>query len=225
MKHLPLQTQNDSRRCREAIRKQIDSTRSDKEKRERDILMAQRNAYDSLPSSDKKELDEMEIFCTFAEAARLNAEPDSMRSEKPPKPDIGCRIAGELTFFELGRIVDENVAKAFYPAFRSGGVSAATAYDPLAPLIRMFQGKADSRYDTNGSRVDLVLYFYEQSPDWTPTSEYLNRRLLEIDAMIHKSQFNVVWLFDMWSNSILWRRERRAFSDAKSDVNIADERI
>jgi len=47
---------------REAIRQQIDKTRSEEEKRERDVITARRTEYDSLPDSDRKEFDEEQIF-------------------------------------------------------------------------------------------------------------------------------------------------------------------
>jgi hypothetical protein len=210
MRRLPFQQmQDDNRERREAIRQQIDNARSEEQEQFRDATRAKRGAYDSLTSSDRKEFYEMNIFCRFAEVARLK--PEAVQNEKPKKPDISCRIAGEHLFFELGRIVDEKVAKNFYDAFRAGGVSAATAYSPVEPLVRILKEKcANCTYHTGGSRVDLVLYYYEQPPDRMPLSECLHMRSVVIDAMIQTSQFSAVWIFDMYSNSILWQWERRS---------------
>jgi hypothetical protein len=207
MKQLPFtQMQDDFRRDREIISNRIQSNRSENQKRHRDALMAQREAYDALPGSARQELDEMEIFCRFSKAARLDIEPGSTKNEQPRRPDISCRIAGQVVFFELGRIVDEKVAReVFYPTLRTGGMSVPTAYDPVGAFIRMVQSKANKKYDTDDSPVDLVLYYYEQSPELALMSKHLGQRAPEIGAMIQESQFRTLWIFDMWSTSVLWR--------------------
>jgi hypothetical protein len=173
------------------------------------VLVAQREGYDLLPNAERQEFDEIYIVRKFVKAAGLTVEPGSMRNEKPRKPDISCQIDGERRLFELGTVVNEKVAAVHDAALSAGGASAATAYSPIAPVIRMLKKKADSAYETGCSEVELVLYFYEQSPDYMPLYKCLNAQAPEIDTIIQKSQFSDVWIYDLWSDSISWRWERQ----------------
>jgi len=56
---------------------------------------------------------EQVIFRHFANAAALDAVPESIRSHEPPHPDLSCRTThGDEVAFELVQVVDEGVAQA-----------------------------------------------------------------------------------------------------------------
>jgi hypothetical protein len=70
-----------------------------------------RKAYHALPSVTKKEMSEMAIFTSFASATGINLDPSTVRNEKPPTPDISCKIDGVPRLFELGEIAGEPLAR------------------------------------------------------------------------------------------------------------------
>jgi len=59
------------------------------------------------PREKEKARRECDIFVEFAKAAKLDLEPDSVKSERPRKPDISCRVTGRRCYFELAEIADE----------------------------------------------------------------------------------------------------------------------
>ncbi len=54
-------------------------------------------------SGNNKERDksarELGIFLEFARVASLNINPASVQSEKPPKPDINCKIGRQIHYY------------------------------------------------------------------------------------------------------------------------------
>lgn len=110
-----------------------------------------RRAYNGLPRGAKKERAEMRAFIGFAQAANLGVE--FPKNEKPPLPDISCKIGGSLYFFELGEITDEAVAENHSKSLRTGEVTGG-AFSEQEPRIRIIRKKADSTYRTDGVPLD-----------------------------------------------------------------------
>jgi hypothetical protein len=159
-----------------------------------------RRAYNALPSDTKKELAEMGAFIGFAQAANLAVE--SPTNEKPPLPDISCKIGGSPYLFELGEITDEGVAENVSKSLRTGEVTGG-AFSEEEPLIRIIRKKAASTYRTDGAPLDLLLHYDKQYP-FAP-GDYLKRYEADIAAaMIPNGPFSRIWIYDSWTKSILW---------------------
>lgn len=122
-----------------------------------------RKTYYSLPSGTRKELAEMTAFLGFLVAASLNVDPGTPRNEKPPLPDISCRIEGRPYLFELGEITDEELAADVSTSLRTGEVGGG-CFSEEGPLIRIIRKKAASTYKTNGAPLDLLLHYDKQYP-------------------------------------------------------------
>lgn len=164
-------------------------------------LDEKRRAYAALSSDAKKELAEMRAFEGSVEAAKLEVE--NARNEKPPLPDISCKIGGSRYLFELGEITDQDVAANLSKSLRTGE-STGGAFSEEEPLIRIVRKKTTSIYQTDGSPIDLLLHYDKQYP-YAP-GEYLERYGTDIEAaLIPNGPFSRIWIYDSWTKSILWQ--------------------
>lgn len=62
-----------------------------------------------LRGDEKKRAEEMLVFKAFATASGLSIDGDSPKSGPKDYPDIDCTILGERRWFELGRIIHQEV--------------------------------------------------------------------------------------------------------------------
>ena len=164
-----------------------------------------RKAYYSIPSTVRKETGEMAAFLGFMPAAELNVDPGTPKNEKPPLPDISCKIGGSPYFFELGEITDEELAKEIGISLRNQSDGEEGCLSEEEPLLRMILKKARSTYTTGGVPLDLILHYDKQYP-FGP-AEYLDRHEGEIStALTPSGPFSRIWIYDGWTKTILWRR-------------------
>lgn len=118
------------------------------------------------------------------------------------------RIDGREYFFELGEITDEALAKGIADSVKTGTVSGC-ARSQEKPLAKMLKQKCEKRYETNGARVDLLLYYWRQSPYMETIVGYLNDNNLEIAKLLTLSQFAKIWIYDLGSETVLWKIEKK----------------
>ena len=89
------------------------------------------------PKASNQEMqwaEERSVFESFVTAAGLVINEGSIQCGQPPQPDIRCVCSGELRWFELSQIVNEEVKKATDPKRSRGhGISFSQA----APFVRL----------------------------------------------------------------------------------------
>jgi hypothetical protein len=85
-------------------------------------------------SDERQAKHERRIFRHFVKNAKLELRPDTVRSRRPPEPDIRCRtLAGESVAFELVEIVDENIIRGMSEQFElQRALERAWADRPMA---------------------------------------------------------------------------------------------
>jgi hypothetical protein len=68
-----------------------------------------------LKGAERKRAIEMSVFQSFAFASGLPIDEGSAENRDPDYPDILCTISSQKYWFELGRIIDEEVAEKLNP--------------------------------------------------------------------------------------------------------------
>ena len=165
-------------------------------------------AWNILSSDERKQANESLVFVSFAHETGLIPDPFEHSNEDPPRPDVHTHVDGREYFFELGEITDEGLAKGIGDSMKTKMVSGC-AFSQEEPLAKMLKQKCEKRYETNNAQVDLLLYYWRQSPYEDTIMEYLNKNSLEIDKLLHISQFTNIWIYDLESETILWKTQRK----------------
>ncbi len=161
-----------------------------------------------LNSEDRKHVQESSVFISFAFETKLVSDPFEHSNENPPRPDILTHINDSEYFFELGEITDESLAISIADAIKTKKVSGC-ALSQEEPLAKMLKQKCEKPYETGSAPVDLLLYYWRQGPYKETIDKYLNKNCLEIEKLHLNSQFVKIWIYDMKSESVLWKAERK----------------
>jgi len=161
------------------------------------------NPLDNLKSSERKRALEILVFQSFALACGLPIDEGSPQNGAQYYPDISCTISGQRYWFELGQIINEEVAEKLNPNRRKqeGGFS----YDQEKPFVERVNDKATKKYKTEGAPVDLVLHF-----DLRLGTAATVRRLIEkygtlLGSLTTTGPFKRVWIFDEYTKELVWR--------------------
>ena len=154
-------------------------------------------------------LSEWEIFVRFCQAEGLTVDPADVvmldpNSSRPPPPDLECHLAGKSHFFELGEIIQEDIAKALAPHTRR---QITEARIPLArvwdPLERMLTKKLNKVYNSQARPISLLLYYASSPSFWKYLQPIVREREEAIQMIFERSVFDSMWLFDAAKNEIL----------------------
>lgn len=159
--------------------------------------------WNSLSSEQKQQTAESLVFISFATATDLLADPFMHDNESPPRPDIRTSIDGQDYYFELGEIVDEDLAKNIARSRKLGLVSGCRL-SQVDPLVKMLKQKCEKKYETDGAPVDLLLYYWRQGPYQTTIDNYLAGTRRDIEESLRKSQFDKIWIYGWESEKVLW---------------------
>jgi hypothetical protein len=164
-------------------------------------------ARNDLTSDQAKEYREWLTFRRFAKTSALDIDPRTIENRRAPEPDILCMVSGNEHYFELGTVVDTAVAKKAGDAARIGLEIHAGFYSPLEALQRMIVQKCAKPYSTNGLPVSLLLHYDVnlQVPHPDAAKAVVSDVVLQ---QFQASQFNTIWFFDGWSDSVLRFIER-----------------
>lgn len=162
-----------------------------------------------------KETHERVVFEEFATAAGLTLDADSVSNERPPKPDIRCKVSGETRFFELARLVDPTLAQDVNESIRRlqrGDKRVVTSAVSLKdPLIERIRGKAAKDYETDGAPVDLLLYYDSEIPafELPPPGQFAEWAKAYMLPEIQKNPgpFARFWVLDRNEKRVLWCHE------------------
>lgn len=165
-----------------------------------------------------KEENECWIFLEFTSAANLRPSARPIK-QQPPMPDLECIVQVERRLFELGEILQselaEGVAYSGKQAERKalmllqGEIAAASSIQTAgwrsfranASLERILRRKLAKTYETKGLPTDLVLFYDQQSP-WGPF-EYLAQWHDELACLVQQSVFQKVWIFYLPTAAII----------------------
>lgn len=148
---------------------------------------------------------ELQVFKAFADASGIGVEPDSARSERPPLPDIACRVKGETRYFELTRVADQNIADTIAAQATGKSGPVAHSYSDQADVVDAVHRKADKEYQTDGCPLELLLYADALHPPvYLPVVEgVLGELAAEFGDKWHR-----IWLFDWRKKEVMWSSDR-----------------
>jgi hypothetical protein len=155
-----------------------------------------------LTKNEQKESSELALFNSFAPAAGIHVDEGTARNARDPDPDIRCMIAGREHWFELGRIVNQDLAERINPKRRTRDVPFSFSQEePLASIINK---KRRKKYLTGGSPVDLVLYFDHYPADLRAIQRHITNQHSALVSLVNECHIRRVWLYDWWSRRVLW---------------------
>src|SRR5665213_799887 len=170
---------------------------------------AKRHAYEAqeILSGDEspkisKIIREWEIFVRFSQAVELEIDPAEVEMldpnfSSPPPPDLRCPVAGEMHYFELGEVIQEDLARA------STARTRRRVLEPRIPLTKVWTPLEDivtkklrKAYNPAAKPLSLLLYYERDSPFWDFLQPLIQRRDAEIRTLFQASVFDFMWLFD-----------------------------
>lgn len=162
----------------------------------------------NLTREEEKALRERTIFAQFAEVAELPIDADSIISERPPKPDLRCLIEGELHYFEMSEVTDEGLAARRTRAIKTM-LTLGGFFRQDRPLLRVFEQKAQKEYETDGGKLEIVVYYDRQ---WAPPegglSEGTQRQLHLFAKAMLLGRWSRVWIYDVNGREVLWMADQ-----------------
>jgi hypothetical protein len=155
-------------------------------------ILDRRKTHDEIMSSaDRKRMVELRAFLGFAKVARLPIDLSTVVCLDPPFPDIGCSLNSAPYFFELGEVTDQGLARRYSESLRTGAITGG-AFSQDIPLRRIFISKAQRRYETGGAPVDLLLYYWRQ----TPYDPVVQQAFSERRTVLSSGPFSRIWLYE-----------------------------
>jgi len=193
-------TMTDDNSLRETIAHAVDqiAKRSRKSARSRTTPL-RRLGNLQLDTGKDKAVRERQVLREFVSRSGLSILPVSIRSKKPPFPDIVCRHRAEgLIAFELMEICAEDIARSVTHLRKKGGLVYIRSIDPS---IRLARNKTRKKYQ---SRHPIELLCYTAGRTISPDSQIIENlnAVLETDH----GPFRKVWLLAdkghlIWSNA------------------------
>jgi len=155
-------------------------------------ILDRRKTYNEImASADRKRMGELRAFLGFAKVARLPIALSTVVCLDPPLPDISCTLDSAPYFFELGEVTDQGLARSYSESLRTGAITGG-AFSQDVPLRRIFASKAQKRYETGGAPVDLLLYYWKQTP-YDPVAQ---QAFSELRALLSSGPFSRIWLYE-----------------------------
>jgi hypothetical protein len=148
-----------------------------------------------MTKEEAKAAEEYAVFQAFAAAARLSVVAGSVRSRRPPEPDIVCDLSGgERVAFELVGLEDRDLTHATARAKADLNVSRGVGFDD--PTLEEIRKKlTDKRYQTPHP-MELVAHGGDTllpHDVWLPKYEQELRRLFDRT----ESRFRRLWVVNL----------------------------
>jgi hypothetical protein len=172
-------------------------------------------AWGDLKREHQKTYIEWKTFRSFAGASGLDIDPRSIETcdpnaASPPLPDVRCLLSGEETYFELGEVTSEDLARTASIALKKRAHVYGGVQSQRQSLLRIFLKKCRNRYTTNGHPLHLVLHFAvgRQSPIEPQLAADLSKYGERLIKRIRRSPFICLWVYDDWQERVLARLER-----------------
>jgi len=161
------------------------------------------NPLDDLRGDERKRAFEMSVFQSFASVSGLRIDKGSHENGAQYYPDIRCTILGQPYWFELGQIINEEVAEMLSPKRRKE--ERGFSYDQESSFAKLISGKATKKYETEGASVDLILHFDPRFGTTARARLLIEKHGTLLDSLTTSGQFRRVWIFDAYTKEIVWR--------------------
>lgn len=157
---------------------------------------------DALRNSERKRATEMRVFKAFISASSLLVDEGSVENRDPDYPDISCTISGGCYYFELGQIINQEVAEKLNADRHKtdGGFS----YDLEKPFINVVKSKVTKRYLTDGAPVDLILHFDLRLGNAATVARLCEKHQKLLNSLTATGQFKRARVFDNFRNEVIW---------------------
>ncbi len=151
------------------------------------------------PREKEKARRERDIFVEFAKAAKLDLEPDSVKSERPRKPDISCRVTGRRCYFELAEIADEEAARDHSIHLNDDEIYGGRL-SHVQPLKHVVSAKASKQYCDLDGPLELLFYYEKQ------VAPYFDLTIIpaNMGPIVNQNRWTRIWAYDTWKKTILW---------------------
>jgi hypothetical protein len=154
-----------------------------------------------LKGAERKRALEMLVFLSFAPASGLSIDEGSPENREPDYPDILCTISGQKYWFELGRIINKEVADKLNPDRRKH--ADGFSYDQEKPFVELISKKATRNYEAESAPVDLILHFDRRFGTAATVEQLCKKHKLHLESLISTGPFKRVWVFDEFEKAVL----------------------
>jgi hypothetical protein len=175
---------------------------------------AKRRAYQALKElldkSGRKALREWETFTSFCQAAGFAIDPADVvmldpSTSSPPPPDLKCNIGGLPQFFELGEIIQQDIAWALSRHESQAVVEPHLPLDTcLEPLEIILNKKLNNTYDPQARPISLLLYYAYGPIFWKLLRPLVVQKTVEFRARFEASVYSSIYLYDATKQEILF---------------------
>ena len=166
--------------------------------------------WEQLESPYKRLYVEWATFRRFASVVHMGVRPDNAitldpDSSSPPPPDIACSVRGVPTFFELGEVVGQGLARAASEAEKKRESVFGGAVDIWGPLEYVLNQKCGKNYCAAAAPLHLVLYYApgRQASFARFVADRLKEKEQWIVDRVTAGPFTKVWLYDDHEGSVL----------------------
>jgi hypothetical protein len=155
-----------------------------------------------LGNSGRKALREWEIFTGFCQAVGFAIDPAEVvmldpSSSRPPPPDLKCIVDGLPHFFELGEIIQQDIAWALSRLESRPIVEPHMPLDTvLEPLEIILNKKLNNDYDAQARPISLLLYYDYGPVFWKLLKPLVVQKAVEFRARFESSIYKSIYLYD-----------------------------
>lgn len=162
-----------------------------------------------LGKSDLKAFREWEMFTSFCGGAGFEVDPAEIvmldsSSSIPPPPDLQCSINGLPHFFELGEIIQQDIAWALS---RLESQPIKEPYIPLdtglEPLEILLNKKLRKVYDPQARPLSLLLYYAYGPEYWRFLKPLIAQKAADLRSRFQASIFRSIYLYDAANQEVL----------------------
>jgi hypothetical protein len=161
---------------------------------------------DRLGKEERKRAVEMAFFQSFASASGLAMDEGSPLNHPPDAPDINCTISGKPHWFELGRIINRELAEKINPKRRTS--VSGFSFSQEDPFVEMITKKKSKKYVTGGDPVDLILHFDLSLGDRSVVERQIEKHTELLESLVTTGPFSRVWIYDAWKKRVIWSLSR-----------------
>jgi hypothetical protein len=162
-----------------------------------------------LGKSDLKAFREWEMFISFCRSAGFAVDPAETvmldpSSSSPPPPDLQCNINGLPHFFELGEIIQQDIAWALSRLESQPITEPHMPLDTgLEPLEIILDKKLKKVYDPQARPLSLLLYYAYGPEFWRFLKPLVAQKAVELRSRFQASTFRSIYLYDAANQEIL----------------------
>jgi len=150
---------------------------------------------------------EMAVFKSFIGASEIAIDEGSSNAE-PPHPDIRCTVAGKLHWFELGQIIDKEVAAKTSRTRKT--MDGGFGFSQETPFVYIVKDKATKTYETLGAPVDLALHFDLHLGTKRVVIDQILKHAALLKSLVGTGPFSRVWIYDEYTKCIVWSSDGRS---------------